>query len=466
MFFRETGERPAKKIRLFKDPIVDDSINDLSRKQFAPESKCKIRWAVNMYNEWRRSRISVIGCPSQTVDANLEMLHSFTPSQLGYALCRFVTEVRRLDGKEYPPNTIRELVICIQMFLHENCIMWRLLEGSEFTTLRNVVDNTMKERHGMGLGVRKSSEYISKSQEDLLYSSGQLGIDDPQQLLNNVIYLLGVYLALRGGVEHSNLRRDGCNSQLSIEKDSRGIECLVYHEDPLQKTNQGGLKCKGKNKTVWVYPVEGDLARDPVFVYKKYIGLLPVNKSCPKLYLRPRKKISPSCWYCDQAYGINKVKTTVREICKKAGLVSRFTNHSLRATCATRMFEHNVPEQIIKETTGHKSDCVRFYKRTSEELRQAACATIAKKENNKALAMCDEVAMYDVLNYHEKPPTVPKVKELVKKEKFELNRFQMLANVIKTRMEMRKKLNPKGRLSLKKYKGHKVTIDVNLNVRK
>ena len=54
-------------------------------------------------------------------------------------------------------------------------------------------------------------------------------------------------------------------------------------------------------------------------------------------------------WYCDQPYGINKIRYTVNKICKERGIEGHFTNHSLRATCASRMFEHNVPEQIIKE---------------------------------------------------------------------------------------------------------------------
>ena len=34
-------------------------------------------------------------------------------------MSRFVREVRKLDGGKYPPNTVRELVIMVQMYLHE-----------------------------------------------------------------------------------------------------------------------------------------------------------------------------------------------------------------------------------------------------------------------------------------------------------------------------------------------------------
>ena len=38
----------------------------------------------------------------------------------------------------------------------------------------------------------------------------------------------------------------------------------------------------------------------------------------------------------------------------------------------------------VNHSMGYKSDCVRFYKRISDELHQVACATIAKREVNAA----------------------------------------------------------------------------------
>ena len=43
-----------------------------------------------------------------------------------------------------------------------------------------------------------------------------------------------------------------------------------------------------------------------------------------------------------------------------------FTNHSLRATAATRLYDAGVDEQLITEKTGHRSSAVRSYKRTQD----------------------------------------------------------------------------------------------------
>ncbi len=47
--------------------------------------------------------------------------------------------------------------------------------------------------------------------------------------------------------------------------------------------------------------------------------------------------------------------------------MGHFTNHSLRATAATRLYAAGVDEQLITEKTGHRSTAVRTYKRTSDE---------------------------------------------------------------------------------------------------
>ena len=79
-------------------------------------------------------------------------------------------------------------------------------------------------------------------------------------------------------------------------------------------------------------------------------------------------------------------------MCKTAGFEGKFTNHSLRATCATKMYDNDVPEQLIKEIIGHKSECVHTYKRTSDHLRETVSHTLSKvgdsSGENKSATTC------------------------------------------------------------------------------
>ena len=55
----------------------------------------------------------------------------------------------------------------------------------------------------------------------------------------------------------------------------------------------------------------------------------------------------------------------VKKMCIEAGIEKK-TNHSLRATGASALFQANVPERIIQKTTGHRSvDALRSYEKIS-----------------------------------------------------------------------------------------------------
>jgi site-specific recombinase XerD len=52
----------------------------------------------------------------------------------------------------------------------------------------------------------------------------------------------------------------------------------------------------------------------------------------------------------------------------EVGATGNFTNHSLRQTCATRLFQNGVDEQQIMSIIGHLSrDAVRVYKEMSHD---------------------------------------------------------------------------------------------------
>ena len=262
------------KKRTFKAPQCDLVIDNFAHKDFVPQSKRKIKWAVGMYSDRRNARLNDVNVPSEIVRADLNDLVNLTKSDLVFALSQFVREIKKLDNSDYPPNTLREIVIMLQMHLHQKDVFWKLLDHAEFITLRNVLDNTMRERTAMVLGVKVSSDIISLSNENKLFETGQLGDSNPQQLLNIVIYMVGLHFALREGVEHQQLRRPGFRSQIEFGNDMRGVFRMVYKEDPLQKTIQGGIGCKNERKVVFVYP-SADPRRCPVRLVRKYMNLLP-----------------------------------------------------------------------------------------------------------------------------------------------------------------------------------------------
>ena len=141
----------------------------------------------------------------------------------------------------------------------------------------------------------------------------------------------------------------------------------MYKEDS-SKNNKGGIKGrKIYQKEVVHHENTTDTQRCPVMAYRKYISLLPDDCSPDAFYFMPLKKPKPDCWYTTKPLGHNSLDNMVKKMYADANITGYKTNHSLRATTATRLYHAGVDEQLIMERTGHRSlDGVRRYKRTSD----------------------------------------------------------------------------------------------------
>ncbi|XP_028418023.1 uncharacterized protein LOC114542762 [Dendronephthya gigantea] len=289
--------------------------------------------------------------------------------ELNRTLACFICEVRKSDGSKYPPNTLYGIIAAIQHFLKGKGKQVRLLNDDKFEYLRNALDAVMKESASAGLGLtRKQGEVITLREEEQLWEKGVLGDSQPQQLLDTLVYLFGIHFALRGGNEHRRLRADNSQIIKGVDKET-GLHYLEYRED-VSKTNAGGIKDrKLKRKVTRAYENKENKKRCIVRLYDKYVSLCPSvgAESSTAFYRTALKCPKPNCWYSSVPVGHNKLASTVKRLCEQAGLSGYRTNHSLRATAATRMYDKGVDEQLICEKTGHRSDAVRAYKRTSSE---------------------------------------------------------------------------------------------------
>ena len=329
-----------------------------------------------MFTDWRDYRNYYVD-PQQPVWCDLKVPESINANDLIFAMTRFITEVRKLDGGHFPGKTLYEIVVCVQMHLETMGFNFKLIDDPQFVALKFTLDNMMKSRTSDGLGIHvRQADVLSFSQEDILWGSGQLGSSNPIQLLNTVVFTLGMACALRAGKEHRALRSMGFQSQIQWKMDRNGERYFVYTEDIGLKTNKGGLKHrKVKPKVVEVFPI-ANRERCPVRILYRYFCRIPVNRKCSALYLRPIANFNAERWYYDQPMGVNKLQSIVKNVCRSAGLEGNFSNHSLRSTAATRMYHNNCDEQIIQEVTGHRSLAVRQYKRTSVSQKKFANSCI------------------------------------------------------------------------------------------
>ncbi len=105
-----------------------------------------------------------------------------------------------------------------------------------------------------------------------------------------------------------------------------------------------------------------------VKIFEKYLAKHPSHdpKCSHDLYLRPlANPKNEHIWYSCQLIGVSTLAKVVAKLCDQAGMSGRFSNHSLRASTATRLYDKGVDIQQICELTGHCSMAVLNYKRTS-----------------------------------------------------------------------------------------------------
>ena len=163
---------------------------------------------------------------------------------------------------------------------------------------------------------------------------------------------------------------------------------LLYTED-ISKNHPGGLKGrKIRPKAVRHYANVENPDRCFIRLFKLYLSRCPSDTPKNALYLKPLTKPTQACWYSKQPLGHNKLSQTVSRLCKAAGIEGYRTNHSLRATNATRLYAHGVDEQIIMEQTGHSSvEGVRSYKHMSEAQQMVISNVLNCAKRPRALSL-------------------------------------------------------------------------------
>ena len=105
-----------------------------------------------MYHQWRWYRVNQPNLKG--ISCDLDNKDTISKSSLNAAMCKFITEIKKLDGSEYPGKTLYDIVICVQFHLEKMGLQWKLLVQEEFSDLKYTLDNLMKKRVSEGVGIQ------------------------------------------------------------------------------------------------------------------------------------------------------------------------------------------------------------------------------------------------------------------------------------------------------------------------
>lgn len=261
-------------------------------------------YCVRLWNSWAENR-------KRNNGVTVPPLEDLDNDNLQHWLCRFVVEIRKKNGLEYPPNTLHHVVAGIMRHMRYNCGRPELdfFKDPSFSDFRASLDAEMKRLQSAGIGsVKKQAEPVTIEEEELLWQKILLGDHSPQSLLNTM-FMNGLYFALRSGSEHRQLHHEPSQIQLFEKPGERAY--LLYTED-ISKNHPGGLKGrKQKPKVVVHHTNTADPSRCFVRLYKLYNKLCPPDRPNGSFYLSPLKKYTDSCWFSRSPVGHNSLKNFV-----------------------------------------------------------------------------------------------------------------------------------------------------------
>ena len=86
----------------FLPPTSDEQLIKMQRSAIPNTTAKATNWSLNLWKEWAKNR-EALGHPHPD-----RLPHLIGVSSLNDSMCKFIIEVRRKNGNEYPANTLNE----------------------------------------------------------------------------------------------------------------------------------------------------------------------------------------------------------------------------------------------------------------------------------------------------------------------------------------------------------------------
>ena len=144
---------------------------------------------------------------------------------LGAYLSKYIQQMKRNDGDEYEPQTIKGAVYSIERYLKEQGYdEWKITTSPAFSLVQDVLKAKMTISKSSGKGNRPNRAMpVSEEDESRFWESKAFGFHHPMALLRVVFWYFTMLFGLRGRNEHHQmLWRD-----VELKKGSDG-EYLEY----------------------------------------------------------------------------------------------------------------------------------------------------------------------------------------------------------------------------------------------
>lgn len=301
----EENQKPLQELDVARFPIISsDEIHELKSVTSNKNTSRSTKQWMNVFRSWCRCR-------------HLEYvsIETMAPEELDKVLSKFYAEVRKKDGDDYEPESLKIMQSAIERYLKENYSL-SIVQSMEFHSSREMLNAKAISLRQQGKGQRPNkAQPMTSEEESALWEKGQLGDFNGKVLTNVNFKNLTEQLGFRGRPEHY----DAYVEDVTIRQREDGTEVVEFRKGPT-KTRSGGLTIRRRTTPQAMFSTDGGKS-DPVRLFKLWLSKRPEGmKNTGPIYLsiinRPE---SADVWYTNVRMGQN----TIGNLTKTYGLLSQ-----------------------------------------------------------------------------------------------------------------------------------------------
>ena len=244
------------------------------------------------------------------------------PFHLDRYLSAFFSVVKKHDGNEYEPASLRGMLCSVERYLRLKNYPQSVTRDSVFVSTRNALKYKQQKLRELGKGSKKQPEPFGKLTLDKvnhLFSAHEMGPYTPMSIINTLCFLFIVHFRLRKAIDHKNLLW----GDIKLHTDQNGKKYLIYEPVDIQNSMaHSKYDHHGNRLCIWETPEVSE--RDPVAIYKLYADKRPQNMKYENspfyLGITSMQPSQLQSWYRTCAMGVNKLSDLVRMIRDITGL--------------------------------------------------------------------------------------------------------------------------------------------------
>jgi hypothetical protein len=366
----------------FAAPLSESEIENKKKETIPKNTQSANSWATAVWRDWARFR--------NTHDSTIQELGSPIPEDIGdfmefcsmdFWMQRFVHEIRRQDGKPYPPETLKQITAGLQRYLRNEKNMpvnFFKCDDPTFAGFYKALDCRMRELTNEGVGLeKKSASPVLVTDEKQFWDTGVFSMDSAVGLSNAVFYYNGKVFGLRGGNEHIGLLAE----QFSFGYDTANQRKFVKYTPRIRKNAQGGLKQSKAMSALMTPIVHYDRPGSECSVYnifEKYLALIPKVGS---FYRKPLDGFRFSANNIAQ----RDLKGMMKRFFSEAGISTdnrNISNHSGRVTLCSTLYNQKFSDKSVMSRSKHSSNSVHVYQKEDFSLSDNICLALEPPETS------------------------------------------------------------------------------------